>query len=203
MDASGKDGAANSVFRETGPVGCSVTSFGIPSDEESRHDYLWRIHHRLPERGKTVIFNRSHYESVLVEKVRGFSPAKRCAQRYDEINEFERMITRERTVVLKFFIHISQDEQRGQLQERIDNPDKRWKFRKGDLEDRLLWDEYMKAYEQMVRRCNTEWAPWHVVPSNRRWYRDVAIAEAVIGRLEQLKLRYPAGEPGIEGLKIE
>ena len=203
MDASGKDGAANSVFHDVGPVGCSVTSFGVPSDEEKHHDYLWRIHKAMPEKGKTVIFNRSHYESLLVERVRGFANEERWKERYDEINQFERMLSREGTVILKFFLYISKEEQRQQLQERIDDPTKQWKFRMGDLDDRKLWAEYMKAYEDVIDRCNTSDAPWHVVPSNHKWYRDVVIAEAIISRLEKLELRYPKPEAGIAGLKVE
>ncbi len=203
MDAAGKDGAANSVFRDCGPVGCSVHSFGVPSEEERSHDYLWRIHKAVPERGKTVIFNRSHYESLLVERVRGLVPESRWKERFEEINQFERMLSREKTVILKFFIHISKEEQRAQLQQRIDNPAKQYKFRMGDLDDRKLWDDYMVAYEDIVQNCNTEEAPWFVVPSNRRWYRDVVIAEAIIARLEALKLHYPPAPEGIDGLVIE
>lgn len=203
MDASGKDGAANSVFRDCGPVGCSVQSFGVPSEEERSHDYLWRIHNAMPERGKTVIFNRSHYESLLVERVRGLVPETRWKERFEEINQFERMLSRENTVILKFFIHISKEEQRIQLQQRVDNPEKQYKFRMGDLDDRKLWDDYMIAYEDVIQNCNTENAPWFVVPSNRRWYRDVVIAETIIERLEALNLRYPAAEEGVAGLTIE
>lgn len=202
MDASGKDGTANSVFRDTGPVGCSVVSFGVPSSEERAHDYLWRIHKAMPERGHSVIFNRSHYESLLVERVRGFASPDRIKDRYDEINLFERMLHRENTVILKFFLYISKEEQRIQIQERVDDPKKQYKFRMGDLDDRKLWDEYMDAYEDVIDRCNTEHAPWHVVPSNHKWYRDVVVAEAIIKQLEALDLRYPEPEPGIKGLVI-
>jgi PPK2 family polyphosphate:nucleotide phosphotransferase len=203
MDASGKDGAANSVFRDCGPVGCSVHAFGVPSEEERSHDYLWRIHKAMPEKGKTDIFNRSHYESLLVERVKSLVPQKRWQDRYEEINQFERMLTREGTVILKFFLHISKDEQRIQLQQRIDDPSKQYKFRMGDLDDRKLWDEYMLAYEDVVGNCNTSYAPWYIAPSNHRWYRDIVIAEAVIARLESLKLHFPPAEAGIENLKIE
>ena len=202
MDASGKDGTANSVFRDVGPVGTLVTSFGVPTEEEHNHDYLWRIHNAMPERGKTVIFNRSHYESLLVERVRGFASPERWKARYEEINQFERMLSRENTVILKFFLYISKDEQRIQIQQRVDDPKKQWKFRMGDLDDRKLWDEYMLAYEEIVDRCNTGYAPWFVVPANRRWYRDVVVAEAIIARLEKLSLRYPPAEAGVSGLKI-
>jgi PPK2 family polyphosphate:nucleotide phosphotransferase len=202
MDASGKDGTANSVFQVAGPVGSSVVSFGVPSEEERAHDYLWRIHKAMPERGRVVIFNRSHYESLLVERVRGFTPEERWKERYEEVNQFEQMLSREGTVILKFFLHISKDEQREQLQERVDDPAKRWKFRLGDLDDRKLWGDYMKAHEDVVDRCNTGYAPWHVVPADHKWYRDVVVAEAIIERLETLELRYPDPEEGIVGLKV-
>lgn len=202
MDASGKDGTANSVFHDVGPVGCSVVDFHAPNDEERRHDYLWRVHHACPERGKTVIFNRSHYEDVLVVRVRGLAPEERWKGRYDEINHFERLLAAENTVILKFFLYISKEEQRGQLQERVDDPAKQWKFRMGDLDDRKLWDEYMAAYQEAIDRCNTDYAPWHVVPANHKWYRDVVIAQAVIARLEKLNLHYPKPDESLVGLKV-
>ena len=202
IDAAGKDGASKSVFREVSPLGCSVVGFGVPSDEEKHHDYLWRIHNACPEKGKIVIFNRSHYESVLVERVRGFTPEERWKGRYDEINRFEELLTHENTVVMKFFLHISEDEQRERLQERVDNPTKRWKFRMGDLEDRKLWDDYQSAFQDMVDKCNTKHAPWHVVAADKKWYRDVVIAKALIERLEKLALRYPEPEKGVDGLKV-
>ena len=202
IDTAGKDGATKSVFMEVGPLGASVVSFGVPSDEEKHHDYLWRIHKACPERGKLVIFNRSHYESVLVERVRGFAPEERWKARYDEINQLERMLVAERTVIMKFFLHISKEEQRARLQARLDDPNKQWKFRMGDLEDRKLWEQYQAAFEDMVDKCNTESAPWHVVPANKKWYRDVVIARAIIARLEKLNLRYPAPEAGVVGLKV-
>ena len=149
-----------------------------------------------------MIFNRSHYEDVLVVRVRGFAPEERWRGRYEEINNFERLLTAESTVVLKFFLYISKEEQREQLQERVDDPAKQWKFRMGDLDDRKLWTEYMDAYEEAIDRCNTTDAPWHVVPSNRKWYRDVVIAEAIIARLEKLNLRYPKPAEGLTGLKV-
>ena len=179
-----------------------MVNFGVPSDEERHHDYLWRIHKACPERGKVVVFNRSHYESVLVERVRGFVPEERWKARYDEINRFEATLTAENTVVMKFFLHISSDEQRQRLQARADDPTKRWKFHMGDLEDRKLWDAYQAAFEDMVDECNTKHAPWHVVPANKKWYRDVVIAKAIIERLEDLDLRYPEPEKGVIGLKV-
>ncbi len=202
-DTGGKDGTIKSVFQEVGPIGCNVVSFGVPTAEEASHDYLWRYHRVAPERGKVTIFNRSYYESVLVERVKDLVPKEVWKRRYDEINAFEEYLGNQGTKVAKFFLHISKDEQRERLQERIDNPKKHWKFRKADLEERLAWDKYQVAYEDMVDRCNTGDAPWHVVPSNRKWYRDIVVAKALIELLEGLGLRYPEAEPGINGLKVE
>jgi PPK2 family polyphosphate:nucleotide phosphotransferase len=203
IDTSGKDGTVKSVFKEVGPLGCSVEGFGVPTAEEAAHDFLWRYHLRTPEKGKFVIFNRSYYESVLVERVKDLVPKDTWKRRYERINEFESSLDSDGTVVMKFFLHISKDEQKGRLQERIDNPRKHWKFHAADLEERKYWDAYQAAFDDMVERCNTAAAPWHVVPANHKWYRDVVIARALIERLEGLKLTYPAGEPGIAGLKVE
>jgi PPK2 family polyphosphate:nucleotide phosphotransferase len=202
IDTAGKDGTVKSVFQEVGPLGCAVENFGVPNEEEAAHDYLWRYHRAAPERGKVVIFNRSYYESVLVERVHGFAPEARWKGRYDEINAFERLLAAEGTVIMKFFLHISKEEQRERLQERIDNPRKQWKYRPGDLDERKLWDNYQSAFEDMVDRCNSEIAPWHVIPANHKWYRDEVVARALIERLEQLDLRYPPAAEGIAGTKI-
>lgn len=202
IDAAGKDGTVKSVFQEVGPLGCNVVSFGVPTAEEAAHDYLWRYHRQAPERGKLMIFNRSYYESVLVERVKELVPKETWKARYDEINRFERFLSDQGTVVMKFFLHISKDEQRERLQERIDNPTKRWKFRAADLDERKAWDAYQEAFQDMVAKCNTDAAPWHVVPGDHKWYRDVVVARALIERLEGLKLRYPQPEAGIEGLKV-
>jgi len=202
IDTAGKDGTVRSVFREVGPLGCSVVSFGVPSEEESAHDYLWRVHQHTPERGKLVIFNRSHYESVLVERVHGLVPKGTWKRRYDEINAFERLLTAESTVIVKFFLHISKDEQRERLQERVDNPKKHWKFRPGDMDDRKLWDKYQEAFGDMLTECNTKHAPWHIVPADHKWYRDVVVARTLIARLEELGLRYPEPASGVVGTKI-
>lgn len=202
IDTAGKDSTINSVFREAGPLGSTVVNFGVPSEEEAGHDHLWRYHKKTPALGKVVIFNRSHYEGVLVERVKGFATEDQWSRRYAHINEWERLLTEEGTIILKFFLHISKEEQRERLQERVDNPKKQWKFRAGDLEERKLWDDYQAAFEDMVDRCNTDWAPWHVVPSNRKWYRDYVIATAVVERLEELNLRYPEPEAGVVGTVV-
>lgn len=203
IDTAGKDGTIKSVFQQVGPLGCSVSNFGVPTDEELGHDFLWRYHQRTPKKGSVVIFNRSHYEAVLVERVKNLVPKETWQGRYDQINQFEDSLSRSGTVIMKFFLHISKDEQRERLQERIDNPKKNWKFRVGDLDERKLWGDYEDAFEDMIAKCNTASAPWHVVPADRKWYRDVVIAQALIERLEALDLRYPPAEPGIKGLKVE
>lgn len=202
IDTSGKDGTVNSVFREVGPLGCHVVNFGVPSSQEAAHDHLWRYHMEAPERGKIVVFNRSHYEGVLVERVKEFATKDAWERRFEEYNTFERFLTLEGTVVMKFFLHISKEEQRERLQERIDNPKKHWKFRAGDLDDRVLWDKYQAAFEDMVDRCNTDEAPWHVVPADRKWYRDWVVAKALVARLESMDLRYPPAAPGVVGTKV-
>ena len=202
IDTAGKDGTIKSVFEQVGPLGCSVANFGVPTEEELAHDYLWRYHLKAPERGHITIFNRSYYEAVLVERVKEIVPPKVWLTRYDDINAFESYLAAQGTVILKFYLHISKDEQRERLQERVDNPKKRWKFKHGDLEERKNWDRYMHAFEDMVTRCNSEVAPWHVVPADKKWYRDVVVARAIVARLESLELRYPQPEEDIEGIKV-
>lgn len=203
IDTAGKDGTIKSVFRDVGPLGCSVSNFGVPSDEEKAHDFLWRYHMRTPERGKIGIFNRSYYESVLVERVHHLTPPERWQDRYEEINAFESRLASEQTVIMKFFLHISKDEQRQRLQERVDNPHKRWKFNPADLKQRQEWDDYQEAFQDMVDRCNTEIAPWHVVPSDHKLYRDIAIAQALVNRLAALELDYPKPVEGEPDLIVE
>ncbi|MCC7365306.1 MAG: polyphosphate kinase 2 family protein [Dehalococcoidia bacterium] len=202
IDTAGKDGTINSVFQVVGPLGCHVANFGVPNEEELAHDYMWRYHKQCPERGKIAIFNRSYYEAVLVERVKEIVPPSTWRERYDEINAFERYLDDQHTVVMKFFLHISKDEQRERLQERVDNPRKQWKFRSGDIDERRNWDTYQSAFEDMVRKCNTRHAPWHVVPADRKWYRDVVVARALVERLEQLDLKYPQTAEGVAGLKV-
>jgi PPK2 family polyphosphate:nucleotide phosphotransferase len=202
MDTSGKDSTVNSVFEQVGPLGCSVTNFGVPSAEEAAHDFLWRYHDHAPERGKFSIFNRSHYESVIVERVKEIVPETVWRPRFEQINLFERMLGAERILVMKFFLHISKDEQRERLQERIDNAKKHWKFRRGDLDDRDLWDQYQLAYEDVLNFCNTDHAPWHIVPADRKWFRDVVILRALVERLESLDLHFPPSRDEITGLVV-
>ena len=194
VDTAGKDGTVRHVFNETGPLGVTVTAFRRPSEEELAHDFLWRAHLACPRRGFIGIFNRSHYEDVLVGRVRKLAPAGEIEARYDQINTFERMLTENGTTILKFMLHISRKEQGERLQDRLDEPKSRWKFNPGDLEDRKLWDEYQTAYEIMVHKCSTPWAPWHVIPADRKWARNAAIAAIVRETLQALNPRYP--KPG-------
>jgi PPK2 family polyphosphate:nucleotide phosphotransferase len=191
MDTSGKDGTIRHVFKETGPIGVTVTPFREPSAEELAHDFLWRAHIACPRRGFIGIFNRSHYEAVLVERVRKLAPAKAIEARYDQINAFEKILTENGTVILKFMLHVSKEEQKKRLQARLDEPQSRWKFRPGDLEDRKLWDQYQKGYEIMLGRCSTPQAPWHVIPSDHKWARNAIIAHIVRTTLEKMKPEYP------------
>jgi len=202
IDTAGKDSTINSVFQEVGPIGCQVKSFKVPTPEELAHSYLWRYQKETPEKGHVTIFNRSHYESVLVERVKKIVPKEVYEKRYDDLNQWEEFLTRNGTVVMKFFLMISKDEQRERLQDRVDDPRKQWKFRLGDLDDRKLWDEYIAAYSDAISHCNTRHAPWHVVPSNKKWYRDVVVARALVEKLESLDLRHPPADPAILGMKI-
>jgi PPK2 family polyphosphate:nucleotide phosphotransferase len=191
MDASGKDGTIRHVMGGFNPQGVRVVSFGKPTDVELDHDYLWRVHHQVPGKGEVVVFNRSHYEDVLIVRVRGLVPESDWQKRYAQINDFERMLTETGTLLLKFFLHISKDEQRKRLQERVDDPTKRWKFQHGDLEERKLWSEYERAYEEALMKCSTAYAPWHVVPANQKWYRNYVVSSIVVDTLKRLKMKYP------------
>jgi PPK2 family polyphosphate:nucleotide phosphotransferase len=201
-DASGKDGTIKKVFRDVNPQGLAVTSFKVPSEEEVAHDYLWRVHLRTPARGMFGVFNRSHYEDVLVPRVHGTIGRRECVLRYRQINDFERMLAENGTIVLKFFLHMSRKEQKKQLRERLDDPAKNWKFREGDLEDRTLWDDYTLAYRDALRRCSTKWAPWYVVPADDKDVRNLLVARTIADRLAKLDLRYPRAPARIRRLKI-
>ena len=191
IDCAGKDGTVRAVFNTCGPIGVDVNSFKAPSPLEAAHDYLWRIHAVAPRRGIIGIFNRSHYEDVLVVKVKKYASPEAIERRYDEINQFERLISQNGTKILKFMLHISKDEQAERLRDRIAAPEKRWKFNPADLEDRALWDDYMAAYETAVNRCSTEHAPWYVIPADRNWVRNAAIARIVRETLEEMNPQYP------------
>ena len=191
IDCAGKDGTVRAVFNICGPIGVKVASFKAPSPEELAHDYLWRIHEVCPPRGYIGIFNRSHYEDVLVVKVKKYASPEAIEKRYTEINAFEQMLAQNGTTILKFMLHISKDEQAARLRDRIASPEKRWKFNPADLEDRALWDDYMAAYETAVNRCSTEQAPWYVIPADRNWARNAAISRIARETLERMNPQYP------------
>lgn len=193
-DASGKDGVVRKVFGACNPAGCTVTSFRTPTPLELRHDFLWRVHHAVPPKGMIGIFNRSHYEDVLVVRVHELVPEEVWSRRFDQINAFEHMLDENGVRILKFFLHISHEEQREQLLERLTDPKKNWKFRPGDLDDRALWDEYTAAYRDALKRCSTPWAPWFVVPADDKDVRDYLIARTVVETLESLRPRYPKAD---------
>lgn len=194
-DAAGKDGTIRKVFGACNPQGCVVTSFKAPSELERRHDFLWRVHQAVPPRGMFGIFNRSHYEDVLVPRVHDEIPKKEWTRRFDQINDFERMLAQNRVVVLKFFLHISRGEQRRRLLKRIEKRDKNWKFRMDDLEDRRRWDLYTEAYRDLLQQCSTQYAPWYVVPADDKRVRNYLIAGVIKRTLESLDLRYPEADP--------
>ena len=203
MDTSGKDGTIRAVFGQMSPLGVHSIGWKVPNEEERTHDYLWRIHKQLPAAGEMMVFNRSHYEDVLVPVVSGSLTPAQTKQRYAHINDFERMLTETGTVIAKFMLHISKDEQKRRLQERIDDPAKRWKFALGDIDARKKWGAYEDAYSAAISATGTEWAPWTIVPSDSKTHRNLIVATAIKALLSGLKLRYPTGDASLEGMKIE
>lgn len=203
MDAGGKDGTIRSVLNGLNPAGVDVNSFGVPSEEERAHDYLWRIHAHAPAKGQIGVFNRSHYEDVLVVRVKNLAPKSVWSRRYAHIENFERMLGDEGTHVVKIFLNVSKEEQRERMQDRIDDPDERWKFRLGDLDDRNLWDDYQIAFRDAIRKTATDDAPWYVVPADRKWVRNLVVAKILRHHLERIDPQYPPAEEGIEGLVVE
>lgn len=195
MDAAGKDGTIRHVMSGVSPQGCSVTSFKVPNTEELAHDFLWRIHKSVPEKGMFGIFNRSQYEDVLVVRVHKLVPKEVWKARYDEINRFERNLIENDVTVLKFFLHISREEQEKRFQERLHDPRKKWKFSKADTAERKRWDDYVDAYEAVLSRCSTEYAPWFIIPSDHKWFRNVAISRIIVETLEEFDMHYPKSPP--------
>ena len=191
IDAAGKDGTIKKVMTAFNPQGSPVTSFKVPSVEELAHDYLWRVHKAMPRKGEIGIFNRSHYEEVLVVRVHGLVPRKVWAERYDQINAFERHLAANGTTIVKFFLAIDKDEQRERFQARYDDPAKRWKFAMGDLEERKRWDAYQAAFDDALSKTSTDAAPWYVIPANRKWFRNLAVASILADTIADLKPRYP------------
>lgn len=202
IDAAGKDGTIRHVMDAFNPQGCDVVGFKVPSEEERAHDYLWRVHQHTPPKGHITILNRSHYEDVLVVRVHELVPRAVWRRRYRHINEWERMLVDEGTTIVKLFLYIDRNEQRERLQARLDEPDKRWKFSKGDLGERDRWDDYIAAFEEVLERTSTEWAPWYLIPANHKWFRNLAVAHILGETLDDLDPRFPAPEEGLDGIVI-
>jgi PPK2 family polyphosphate:nucleotide phosphotransferase len=202
MDTSGKDGTVKHVLDSVNPAGVETANFKAPSREELAHDFLWRIHKALPRYGNFGVFNRSHYEDVLVVRVLNLQPPKIWRARYEQINAFERHLVANRVVVLKFFLHISREEQAERLRARLEDPRKNWKFQPEDLKMRAHWHEFMRAYEDAINRCSTREAPWHIIPANRKWYRDYAVSRIVLKSLENLKLKWPKPQHDLSRVKV-
>jgi PPK2 family polyphosphate:nucleotide phosphotransferase len=203
MDASGKDGSVRSVLHHVNPAGVETANFKVPSTEEMAHDFLWRVHKAVPRYGNIGVFNRSHYEAVLAERILKIVPRSEWEQRYEQIVDFERMLTRNHVVLLKFFLHISPEEQAERFRERLENPRKNWKFSPSDLTTRERWDEYRDAYEDVLSRTSSAFAPWHIVPADRNWYRDHVIARVTVEALESLKLTWPKPAADLSKIKVK
>ena len=202
MDTGGKDSTIKGVFQGVNPQGCQVWSFKAPSNEEAAHDFLWRYHQKAPSKGMIHIFNRSHYEDVLIVRVKDLVPEAVWRPRYEAINQFEYALTSDGVTVLKFFLHISRDEQKRRLESRLQDPDKRWKFSSNDLKERAWWDDYQAAFEDAVNECSTDYAPWYVVPANKKWYRNLVVARTIADTLEAMDPRFPAAEKGLDKIEI-
>jgi PPK2 family polyphosphate:nucleotide phosphotransferase len=203
MDTAGKDGTIRRVFEGVNPQGVRIANFKAPTGPELDHDYLWRAHREVPQRGELVVFNRSHYEDVLLVRVHELVTRDVWQRRFSQINDFERMLAEEGTTILKFYLHIDRKEQKKRLQERLDDPLKRWKLSPADLAERAFWDQYMLAYEEALSRTSTAWAPWRIVASNHNWHRNLAVARGIVDALEGLGLRYPEAPPGWEKMHID
>jgi PPK2 family polyphosphate:nucleotide phosphotransferase len=200
MDAGGKDGTIRHVMGGLNPQGCRVSSFKKPVGEEAQHHFLWRVHKAVPAKGEIAIFNRSHYEDVLVVRVHDLVPEDVWSKRYDQINDFEKMLSENNVTIVKFFLHISKEEQKERFQQRIDDPTRHWKISLADFEERKYWDDYQQAFEQVLRKCSTKHAPWYVIPSDKKWFRNLAVAEVITETLETMNPRYP--EPTVDISKI-
>jgi PPK2 family polyphosphate:nucleotide phosphotransferase len=202
LDAGGKDGTIEHVMHGVNPQGCQVTSFKVPTEEELAHDYLWRIHKAVPRRGYIGIFNRSHYEDVLVVRVHNLVPEEVWQQRYEQINHFEKLLADSGTTILKFFLFISRKEQKKRFEARLQDPKKNWKFSMGDVKERDRWDDYMQAYEDALSKCSTPWAPWHIVPADHKWYRNLIVSQTIVEALEKLDMHFPPPLPDADKIVI-
>lgn len=203
MDTAGKDGTIRSVMKGMNPTSCQVHSFKKPNDEELDHDFLWRIHRVVPRRGNIGIFNRSHYEDVLIVRVHSLVPEHRWKRRYDLINDFEQLLQETDTTIVKCFLHISKETQRKRLQARLDDPSKHWKFNRADLDERKIWDRYQDAYEAALEKCSTQHAPWHIIPSDRKWYRNLVVSELLLNTLKDLSPEFPEPESDFAGIEFK
>jgi PPK2 family polyphosphate:nucleotide phosphotransferase len=203
IDAAGKDGTIRHVMTGLNPQGCRVVSFKAPSEEEKKHGYLWRVHKAMAAAGEMVIFNRSHYEDVLVVRVHHLVPQEVWSGRYQEINEFEWMLSNNGVTILKFLLYIDKDEQKERLEERLTDPEKNWKFSAADVEERKYWNDYILAYEEALSRCSTEWAPWYVIPSNKNWFRNLAVSEVIVETMEKMKMQFPQPTADLSKIKFE
>ena len=203
MDTGGKDGTIRHVVGGVDPQGCDVQSFKVPTPEELSHDFLWRAHKVTPCNGKIVIFNRSYYEDVLVVRVHNLVPKEIWSRRYDQINYFEKCLTENGTVIIKFYLHISKDEQKKRLEQRLEDPAKKWKFSEADLKEREYWDGYTDAYEDVLTKCSTEHVPWHIIPANKKWYRNLVVGEAIVKTLKDQNMKFPEPKIDLSKIKIE
>ncbi len=202
IDAGGKDSTIRKVMGRINPQGCRVTSFKKPTELELAHDYLWRVHQAVPPKGMIGVFNRSHYEDVLVVPVHDWIDHKECLRRYDHINHFERLLTDQGTVIIKIFLYISKDEQKRRFQERLDIPSKNWKFSLGDLDERALWDKYMKQFEEVFAHTSTDYAPWYIIPANNKRYRDAVVSRILLETMQSMELAYPPAAEGLDKVVI-
>lgn len=202
LDTGGKDGCIKDVFKGVNPTGIKVWSFKSPTEEELSHDFLWRIHQHTPRKGNFVVFNRSHYEDVLIARVKNLVPEEVWRKRYEQINSFEETLEASGTKILKFYLHIDKDEQKERLEARLENPDKHWKFSKSDVKERGFWDEYQEAFEDALSETSTETAPWYIVPANKKWFRNVVVSTAIRKALEEMDPQFPEPEDGLEDVTI-
>ena len=203
MDAGGKDGTIRDVMHGFNPQGCKVTSFRSPNVEETSHDFLWRIHKSVPAKGEIGIFNRSHYGDVLIVRVHNMVPARQWSKRYEHINNFERMLTDEGVKILKFYLHISKEEQKKRLEKRLDDPMKHWKIDEADFEERKHWNKYMKAYQKVLEKCSTPWAPWHIIPADTKWYRNWLVAQIITKTIDKMNPKIPKSTANITKIRNE
>ena len=201
MDASGKDGTIGHVLAAMNPQGCRVYAYKTPSEEEAAHDYLWRVHQATPRTGQVAVFNRSHYEAVLVVRVHELVPKEVWSKRYDEINAFEKELTNSGTQIVKFYLHISKEEQLARFKERLDDPKGQWKISESDYTEREYWDDYQKAYEEALSKCSTPYAPWYIIPSNHKWFRNLAVSEILVDSLDSLNMKLPSPTVNIEEIR--